>query len=66
MKNKFLKNREKGQSITEYAILFVIVAAVLVFSIIGTNLNGPVSIGLSGVFTRIMSDVSNSLDNLVN
>ena len=63
---KELVTTETGQSVVEYAVLFVVVVVVLIFAIIGTNFNGPVSSSLNVVFTRVIDDVSSSLNNLVN
>lgn len=61
MGNYCLKNWDVAQSVAEYSILLVVVAAVLVFAI-----NGPIKDSLNIVFNRTVEDIYNGLGQLVN
>jgi Flp pilus assembly pilin Flp len=59
MKNSFLKENKKGQSILEYSVIFAIAVGILIVAI-----NGPLRNSLTTVFTNLINDIQTSIQNL--
>ncbi|MFH1622304.1 MAG: hypothetical protein ABIA97_04195 [Candidatus Omnitrophota bacterium] len=52
--------KENGQSITEYSVLFITIAIVLIFAI-----NGPIKDSLNETFEGVFYAVGNSVNGLI-
>lgn len=53
-------NKNRGQSVVEYCVLFVAIVTVMIIAI-----NGPIRTSLNGTFDGLITAISDSVDDLI-